>query len=303
MIKRSLVFTNPAYLYTKHDQLKVKLSESEEERSIPIEDIGLVLLENRQITITTALVSKLLQNKAVVVSCDEQHLPCGIMLPMEGHTTQQKRIREQIQASLPLKKNLWQQTVSAKIANQAALLNLRGKEMENMVYWSKEVTSGDSKNHEARAAAYYWANLFDLEGFTRFRKGPGPNILLNYGYAILRAFTARAIVSSGLLPALGIHHKNQYNAFCLADDIMEPYRPFVDVLVCEIIDSNPGINELTTELKKHLLSLPTMDVSIDGKQRPLATALSTTTNRLYECFAGLRRNLLYPQIVANELPF
>ena len=168
--------------------------------------------------------------------------------------------------------------------------------MENMAYWVRSVTSGDKQNHEARAAAYYWKNIFDIEGFTRQRKGIPPNNLLNYGYAILRAVCARSLVSSGLLPVLGIHHANKYNAYCLADDIMEPYRPFVDEVVCWIADNHDDIEELTPALKKELLQIPAIDVMIDGNKSPLMVAMSRTTYSLYECYAGKRKKLLFPKI-------
>jgi len=165
-----------------------------------------------------------------------------------------------------------------------------------MLHWSKKVTSGDVKNHEARAAAYYWQHLFDIDNFNRFRSGVPPNNLLNYGYAILRAVTARALVGSGMLPTLGIHHRNKYNAYCLADDIMEPYRPYVDATVCDIIDTESDYKTLTTSIKRQLLSIPVLDVYIDGNKSPLLIAMSRTTNSLQECYAGVSRKLLYPNL-------
>ncbi|MBV7270646.1 type II CRISPR-associated endonuclease Cas1 [Winogradskyella luteola] len=160
--------------------------------------------------------------------------------------------------------------------------------------WVDEVKSGDAENHESRAAVYYWKHIFGLDGFTRYAQGEPPNNLLNYGYAILRAITARALIGSGMLPTVGIFHRNKYNAFCLADDIMEPYRIYVDVLVNEIIQSGDSYHDLDTELKTQLLQLPVMDVNIDGKKSPLMVAMSRTTNSLHECFMGISRKLLYP---------
>jgi len=227
-------------------------------------------------------------------SCDERHMPSGLMLPLEGHTQQTERIRTQLEATLPLKKNLWQQTVSAKIVNQARLLHTRGQDVDNLLRWSREVQSGDQKNHEARAAVNYWSRLFPWEGFTRNPEGESPNHLLNYGYSILRGITARAIVSSGMLPMLGIFHKNKYNAFGLADDIMEPYRPFVDALVLELVDSGEDFHELKKEFKIHLMSIMRTDVILDGQKSPLMVALSRTTSSLYECYVGRTRKILYP---------
>ncbi|MDY4850179.1 MAG: type II CRISPR-associated endonuclease Cas1 [Paludibacteraceae bacterium] len=309
MIKRTLCFSNPAYLSLKNAQLVIKLPEVEKAdvvelikaeavRTIPIEDIGVVVLDNRQITITQGLVEALLENNCAIITCDNAHLPVGLMLPLCGNTTQSERFRLQIDASLPLKKQLWQQTVQCKIRNQAAVLqNTRNAIVKNMLAWAGEVKSGDSDNLEGRAAAYYWRNLFpDILGFTRDRNGLPPNNLLNYGYAILRAVVARALVGSGLLPTLGIHHHNRYNAYCLADDIMEPYRPYVDALVCRLVSDGHITEELTTELKRELLQIPTLDVVINGKRSPLMVAVGQTTASLYRCFSGEQRKIAYPEM-------
>lgn len=295
MIRRTLFFASPAYLNTKNDQLVVNYPDKEKaKKTVPIEDIGFVVLEDPQITISNRLLEKLIYSNAAIINCNAQHMPVGLLMPLAGHSEQNERFRAQVDASLPLKKNLWQQTIQTKILNQASLLQERVIAVENMRYWAKEVTSGDIKNHEARAAAYYWKNIFSIEGFTRQQSGMPPNNLLNYGYAILRAVCARALVSSGLMPILGIHHANKYNAYCLADDIMEPYRPFVDRIVCYLHDSIDNVEELTTELKKELLIIPSIDVMIDGKRSPLMVAMSRTTNSLNECFMGNSRKLLYP---------
>lgn len=302
MIKRTLCFSNPAYLSLSTGQLMVKVlpheGESERKTSIPIEDIGIILLDNRQITITHGAIAALLENNAAVVTCDEKHLPVGLMLPLDGNSIQSERFRAQIDASVPLRKQLWQQTVQQKIRNQAALLNeLRGVEVGNMMAWAGEVRSGDSTNLEGRAAAYYWRQMFPtMDEFTRDRDGDYPNSLFNYGYAILRAVVARALVGSGLLPTLGIHHHNRYNAYCLADDIMEPYRPYVDRLVVKTMEALPEIQELNTELKRHLLTVPTLEVRIGGQRSPLMVATSQTTASLARCYAGESRRLLYPEM-------
>lgn len=311
MIKRTLHFGNPAYLSLRQGQLVVQYPEDKtsvplakrlkqesppaNEKTVPIEDIGVVVLENPRVTVTTALLEALTYNNVAVITCDERHMPTGVLQPIEGHTEQSERIKHQVNASLPLTKNLWQQTIQAKIKNQAYLLHEQtGVEVKNMLYWSTEVTSGDTKNHEARAAAYYWQNLFPIPNFNRQRAGIPPNNLLNYGYAVLRAVTARSLVSSGLFPTLGIHHRNKYNAFCLADDIMEPYRVYVDIIVAHLVNNMDDLSELTTELKTHLLQIPAMDVKIDGKKSPLLVAMSRTTHSLYECYAGISRKIIYP---------
>lgn len=298
MLKRTLFFGNPAYLSTKNEQLVVTFPDKEQEtRTVPIEDIAVVVMENQQITITNGLLEKLVQRGVAVINCNQQHLPIGMFLPLDGHSEQSERFRNQVNASVPLKKNLWQQTITAKILNQATLLKENGITVQNMLHWAKSVTSGDTQNHEARAAAYYWQNLFDIPDFNRQQNGIPPNNLLNYGYAILRGITARALVSSGMHPTFGIFHRNKYNAYCLADDIMEPYRPFVDLIVKDIVETEDNIEELTVDIKKQLLEALAMDVTIDGKRSPLMVAMSRTTNSLYECFSGVSRKILYPEYV------
>ncbi|QFZ54476.1 type II CRISPR-associated endonuclease Cas1 [Oceanihabitans sp. IOP_32] len=300
MIKRILFFGNPAYLSTKNQQLVVNFPEDgKDEKTIPIEDLGYIVLENPQITITNGLLSKLIENKTAVITCNKQHLPCGFLQPLVGHTEQTERMRYQLNASTPLKKQLWQQTVISKIDNQGNHFVLREKNALRLKRYAKEVKSGDLENQEALAAAFYFQNLFELDGFSRNQKGVPPNNLLNYGYAILRAVTARALVSSGLLPSVGIFHRNKYNAFCLADDIMEPYRPFVDKLVYDIVESGCNLEDLNTNIKSNLLMIPAMDVLIDGKQSPLMNAMSRTTSSLYECFEGSRRKILYPELKSS----
>ncbi len=295
MIKRTLFFSSPAYLSTKNNQLLIAYPESDKETKIvPIEDIGIVVLESQQITITNGLIANLLQNKAAIITCDTFHMPTGFLQPLVGHSEQSERIRHQLTASAPLQKNLWQQTISSKITNQANFLAQQNIPARKMYKWASNVKSGDTENHESRAAVYYWKHIFNIENFTRGQKNAPPNNLLNYGYAILRAVTARALVSSGMLPSVGIFHHNKYNAFCLADDIMEPYRVYVDVLVNDIIKMNKPYNELTTNLKMSLLQLPAIDVFIDGNKSPLMVAMSRTTNSLYECFKGVNRKVLYP---------
>ena len=219
------------------------------------------------------------------------------MLPLYGNTTQNERFRQQIEASLPLKKQLWQQTIKAKIENQASVLSdCSGEVVKCMRIWASDVRSGDPDNLEARAAAYYWKSLFpNIDGFTRDRDGVPPNNLLNYGYSILRAVVARGLVISGLLPTFGIHHHNRYNAYCLADDIMEPYRPYVDELVFRLVESYGSKIELSKEVKARLLTIPTIDVKIGGKRSPLMVAVGQTTASLYRCFTGELRRISYPE--------
>ncbi|PZR24960.1 MAG: type II CRISPR-associated endonuclease Cas1 [Citrobacter freundii] len=308
MIKRTLYFGNPAYLKTVNEQLVIEtvlpvplISEGGDKevktiaKTIPIEDIGLLILDNRQITITQALLAKLLANNTAVVSCDDTHHPTGMLFNLDGNSLQSQKFQAQLNATAPLKKQLWQQTVIAKIQNQAAVLAIRREENKMLLNLANDVRSGDSENCEAQAAAYYWKRIFpDTLQFRRERYGPPPNNLLNYGYAILRAIVARSLVSSGMLPTLGIHHRNQYNAYCLADDIMEPYRPYVDLVVYQIVRNNGQYLEMSPSMKKSLLEVPAMDVIIDGKKSPLMNAVQRTTASLAKCFEGASRKILYP---------
>ena len=310
MIKRTLYFGNPAYLSVRLEQLEIRLPQVENNatlpegfkesvvKRVPIEDIGVVILDHKQISITQGALGALLDNNVAVITCDNSRMPSGLMLPLSANTTQSERFRHQIEASQPLKKQLWQQTIQAKIWNQASVLHSqRGLDCGNMDAWAKQVKSGDSDNLEGRAAAYYWQNLFgNIKGFRRDREGIPPNNLLNYGYAILRAVVARSLVGSGLLPTLGIHHHNRYNAYCLADDIMEPYRPYVDKLVAEIVDSGVDISELNKELKSKLLSIPVLDVVIGGRRSPLMIGVGMTTASLYKCYSGELRKIAYPDM-------
>lgn len=314
MIKKTLYFGNPAYLSLRMGQIVIKFPEvernpdlpermkQETEVTKPIEDIGIVILDNKRITITQGLLEALLENNCAVITCDSHSMPVGLMLPLYGNSTQNERFREQLEASLPLRKQLWQQTIKAKIENQAAVLASYSKvSTKAMERWANDVRSGDPENIEGRAAAYYWKNVFSefkqLAGFTRDRNGIPPNNLLNYGYAILRAIVARGLVSSGMLPTLGIHHHNRYNAYCLADDIMEPYRPYVDQLVLSIVsECEPDDMELTKEVKFKLLGIPTIEVTVNGKRSPLMVAVTQTTASLYKCFSGELRKIAYPEM-------
>ena len=310
MIKRTLCFSNPIYLSLRNAQLVLHIPEvennktlpeaikKEAERTIPIEDIGVVVLDNKRITITSGVMEALLENNCAVITCNQKSMPVGLLLPLCGNATQNERFRSQIDASLPLRKQLWQQTIKQKILNQEYVLrDNTDKETNCMRVWSNDVRSGDPDNLEARAAAYYWKNLFNnCPNFVRDRDGSPPNNLLNYGYAILRAIIARSLVGSGLLPTLGIHHHNRYNAYCLADDIMEPYRPYVDQLVLDIIHNNNEIPEITREIKLQLLSIPTLDVVINGKRSPLMIAAQQTAASLAKCFAGESKRISYPEM-------
>ena len=303
MIKRTICIETPCHLKYRDEQMvvsyqHVKGYESLSERTVPIEDLGMLILEHQQITLTHYLLDKLVEKNVALVSCNDKKHPTGMMLPLEGNTLQQERFDAQINATEPLKKQLWQQTVKAKIVNQAAVFEHWNIKNIYLLNTAKNVKSGDASNNEAKAAVYYWSNLFpDAWNFYRKRDGLPPNNLLNYGYAILRATVARSLVGSGLLPTFGIFHRNRYNAYCLADDIMEPYRPYVDFIVRKIIDETGTVENLTQEFKNKLLQIPTVDVLIDDEKSPLMIATQRTAASLAKCYLGQSKKILYPSFV------
>lgn len=293
MLKRTLFISNPYHLSVKNNQLVVSTKGGMAIKTAPIEDIGFVVLENHEISFTMKLVEQLTENNVAVVFCDSKHMPSAMLLPLDANHIQNEIFRAQIEASEPLKKNLWKQVIEAKIANQARLLDKLGKNSAKLKALTKMVKSGDSDNREGFAARLYWTEMFS-SSFIRDRFGMPPNLFLNYGYILLRSAVARSLAGSGLLATFGIHHHNRYNAFCLADDIMEPYRPYVDELVYRMNEKWPDEIEITTEHKAELLQLMTADVRIGENQRPLMVALSQTTASLARCFSGEERKLVLP---------
>ena len=293
MLKRTLFFSNPYHLSTKHNQLIITDKQSGEIKQASIEDLGFVILDHREITFTQSVMNELAANNTAVVICDDKHMPVSMMFHLDTNQVQNERFRHQIDAGEPLKKQLWQQTVKIKIRNQAAFLKHIGKNDEALKRIATQVKSGDPTNEEAQASRHYWKNLFGA-GFKRERFGMPPNPSLNYGYAILRAAVARALVGSGLLPTLGIHHHNKYNAYCLADDIMEPYRLFVDMAVWELKASKPDYHVMTKEVKAELLQVLSCDVIINKQKSPLIVGLSQTTASLVKCFEGTEKQIKYP---------
>lgn len=299
MIKKTIYIGNPARLSLDHGQMVIEKPEEKARNTVPVEDTGILILDHAQTSLTHGLMEALIENNAAVLMCNDKHMPHGLVLPMDVHSTFSENLKHQIGASEPLKKQLWKQTIEAKIGNQIGVLKQCGKRSSRMEYLQKNVQSGDKTNTEGQAAALYWKIIFDdVENFTRGRFDMPPNNMLNYGYAILRSVIARNLVGSGMLPALGIHHRNKYNAFCLADDIMEPYRPYVDRLVLDIV-REPGFDcpeELTKELKVKLLQIPVIDVEIAGKSSPLMVAAQRTTASLMRCFEGESRKIMYPEL-------
>lgn len=294
MLKRTLFFQNEYHLHVRNDQLLVEQKELNKTiSSIPLEDVGFIVCEHPRITFSTAVVQLIAEHNASLIFCDNKFHPCAFVSPVDGNYVQQERIRSQIEASEPLKKNLWQQIVKSKLLQQAAVLKEQNLNEEPLQQKARRVLSGDSSFEEAKGAKIYWNTLFGSE-FKRERKGDEPNAALNYGYAILRAAVARALAGAGLHPSFGLHHRNKYNAFCLADDVMEPFRPFVDRLVLEMTSLNLATGELDKKSKVHLLKVLAMDVRIKNQMRPLMVSVQQTCNSLVNCLAGENKKIIVP---------
>jgi len=295
MLKRTVYFESAAHLSFKNGQLVYAPKPEGEVRTVPVEDIGFVVLDNHSITLSMRLIEELTSNNAAIVFCDKLHHPTAMSVPFAGNTTHAETLASQLEMSEPLKKNLWKQTVEFKIRNQLAMLEKTGSGgVEALRRHAESVKSGDTDNREGAAARIYWQNLFG-DDFRRERFGDAPNHLLNYAYAILRAAVARSLVGSGLYPAIGIFHHNKYNAFALADDVMEPYRPYADEIVFELWkDSDVTDGEISKEQKQHLLKLLAADVHLTNTLRPLMVGLSYTTASLARCIAGEQKKVDYP---------
>jgi len=293
MPNRTLFFSNPYHLSVKLGQLEIADKNTGEIKTAPIEDLGFVVLDNREITFTQSVLSELAANNTAVIICDAKHLPVSMMFHLDTNQVQNEKFRAQVSASEPLKKQLWQQTVKSKIKNQAAMLKHAGKNDEALLFIASQVKSGDTTNEEAQASRRYWGQLFG-ESFVREREGMPPNPSLNYGYTILRAAVARALCGSGLLPTLGIFHHNKYNHYCLADDIMEPYRPYVDKAVWEQKENIPEYHNITKERKVELLKVLDSDVVMNGEKRPMLAAISQTTASVARCFKGEEKQISFP---------
>ena len=294
MLKRTLFISNPYHLSLKNKQLVVSEKAGMTVKTAPVEDLGFVVLDHPQISFSMKLVEELSEYNVATVFCDSKHMPASMLLPLDVHHIQSELFRAQVSASEPLKKNLWKQTIEAKIRNQARLLEKLGKNSLPLKNLWKNVKSGDSDNREGFAARLYWTEMFG-KTFIRDRYGEAPNPFLNYGYILLRSAVARALAGSGLLATLGIHHRNRYNAFCLADDIMEPYRPWVDEIAFDLDTKYPDSQMLEKEHKAGLLQLMAADVNIGENKRPLMVALSQTTASLSRCFSGETRKIIYPE--------
>lgn len=292
MLKRALFFSTPYCLNLRNGQMVIHTREAPDiQKSVPIEDIGFVVLEDQQTSITLPLLNALSDNNVAVIFCGENRMPNAMLMNLDSNKTQGESYRSQIEASEPLKKGLWKQIVEAKIRNQSALLQKLGRDGSKLKPYYMNVKSADADNREGIAAKIYWSELFGTD-FIRSRDGLPPNNLLNYGYTILRAAVTRSIMGSGLFPAFGIFHRNRYNAFPLADDLMEPYRPFVDELVYNLY--NQGHEQLTKEVKGQLLRILFVDTHFDKVMRPLDVGLTFTSSSMAKCLSGIQKKIVYP---------
>lgn len=292
MLKRALFFSTPYCLNLRNGQMVIHTREAPDiQKSVPIEDIGFVVLEDQQTSITLPLLNALSDNNVAVIFCGENRMPNAMLMNLDSNKTQGESYRSQIEASEPLKKGLWKQIVEAKIRNQSALLQKLGRDGSKLKPYYMNVKSADADNREGIAAKIYWSELFGTD-FIRSRDGLPPNNLLNYGYTILRAAVTRSIMVSGLFPAFGIFHRNRYNAFPLADDLMEPYRPFVDELVYNLY--NQGHEQLTKEVKGQLLRILFVDTHFDKVMRPLDVGLTFTSSSMAKCLSGIQKKIVYP---------
>ena len=288
------MFSSSVSLSLKDHQIVITFKDNKDTVTRPIEDIGFVVIENPQVSISVPLINELAANNVSVVFCDKKQMPRTMLMTLEGNATQQESYKYQMDASAPTKKNVWKQLVESKIKNQALLLNKLGKNGDALKPYYMNVKSGDTDNREGAAAREYWSQIFG-EGFRREREGQPPNNLLNYGYTILRAAVARALIGSGLYPAFGVFHRNRYNAFPLADDVMEPYRPFVDEIVYYLYDDG-AVSELNKDSKEKLLRVLFSDVKMGKVNRPLENALSLTTASLLKMYKGETDKLSLPMI-------
>ena len=294
MIKRTVeISSGPTHLSIHNRQLVIDRV-GREPAMVPAEDIGLLMVDHQAVTYTHSVFTVLAEMGAAVVICGDKHLPDSMFMPVASNTVQTERFGAQIAAPAPLNKRLWQKCVAAKLLNQAATLEAASGSDAGLRAMAAKVRSGDPMNLEAQGAQRYWPRLFGRT-FRRDRNGDPPNNLLNYGYMAMRAAAARAICAAGLLPTLGIHHRNRYNAFCLADDLMEPYRPIVDSKVIELARDAVAPGVLGREEKAHLLGLFNHGVRIGERNTPVLLALHTTASSLARSFAERRAQLLFPE--------
>lgn len=296
MIKRIVeISQSKSHLKVKYGQLVIGQNGSDVS-IIPCEDIGVLLVDHQGVSYTHSVFTELLKCGAAVVLCGQNHHPTGMLLPLDSNSIQTERFRQQINVKEPVKKQLWKQIVQAKIKHQAKLLGRDSDEYKALMGLRQKVRSGDPENIESQSSRRFWPAFFCDANFRRDINGPWPNNLLNYGYMVMRAAVARALCSAGLLPTLGIHHRNRYNSFCLADDLMEPFRGFVESKVREICRGGDYGGELDQQIKARLLEVLYDEVEIGGFKGPLMVGLHRACASLVRCFAGEQKTIDLPKV-------
>lgn len=294
MIKKTVeIATAGTRLSIAHRQLVIERPD-EEKRTLPCEDIGVLVIDHPQTSYTHSVFTTLLEEGAAIVLCAGNHLPAGLILPFDAHTTQTERHRAQAECGDGVKNRAWQLIVAAKLRQQGAVLSHYTDSDAGLAEIARRVRSGDPDNLEAMGAQRYWPRLLGAD-FRRFRDGPPPNNLLNYGYAIVRAAIARAIAAAGLIPTLGVHHRNRGNPFCLADDLMEPYRPYVDWRVKGFVREAEVPKDLDRPAKAAMLSLFNETVVIDGRRSPFLVAIHASAASLCRMLTEGGKDLVLPE--------
>ncbi len=298
MIARTLVFGSKGELFVKNCQL-VWRGNDQEARTIPLEDLGFIIIDSALVTISSYALQQIAHQNIALVICDGSHTPSAQIIPYTANTTTEETVQAQFSASDAVNGRLWRQIIRAKLENQATLLKrLKKPEADKVKTLAQQVKNYDETNCEAQGARIYFQALAPTPDFKRDREGIWPNQALNYGYAIIRAAVARALVGSGLLCVKGIHHHNRYNAFCLADDVMEPYRPFIDQYIFgKVPPFNGDEEELTKAMKARLLESLTCDLKTGDLVRPLMVALTYTSASLAKCYLGKSTELTLPSFI------
>ncbi|QDU56743.1 type II CRISPR-associated endonuclease Cas1 [Aeoliella mucimassa] len=290
-----------AHLSVRHKQLVLK-HEGELLGQVPCSEVGVVVVSHPQATYTHQALTNLANEDAVVILCGNDHQPLAMLLPLSSHTQVVWRLNDQVAASQPLKKRLWKQLIVAKLRAQACALSPSQPAHKKLLALSRQVRSGDTTNVEAQGAKVYWANwlnaddseALDSEPFRRDPKSSGVNGFLNYGYAILRAAISRSLVGAGLHPSLGLKHSNRGNMFCLSDDLIEPFRPLVDIRVREMY--RQGYEMLNQDAKSELLRILLDNMTAGGLSCTVTSAISTLVSSLVSCFEGNSKTLAIPSL-------
>jgi len=305
MSKRTIeVSRAPAHLAVSDEQLKIRRHEDDGSAplagSVPCEDVGVVVVDELSSTYSHYALARLMEYGAAVVICGRDHLPNGLLLPTTTHSEVVWRVRDQMNATRPRCKRIWQQLVREKIRHQAAALSAECVERKKLLTMSERVRSGDPDNLEAQAAKVYWSAWpAPGSGFRRDPEGDdGLNRLLNYGYAVLRAAVGRSVVAAGLMPAVGIHHSNRSNPFCLADDLLEPLRPLADGRIRELHEE--GQQELNRSVKARLLEVLTVEVDCDRQRGPLTARMPGYIGSLVRCLRGESQRLAIPRPMTDR---